>query len=71
MKWLKNLFGPKCAHLRVRESMACDAWCRDCGKFLGFIGDWREANRNNPQASEIPNDPNDPLSWRPRKEPKR
>jgi hypothetical protein len=47
--------------------MACDAWCRDCGKNLGFIGDWRAANRDNPNASENPNDPRDPLSWNPRK----
>lgn len=28
----------------VRESMACDAICKKCGKNLGFIGTWREKN---------------------------
>ena len=26
----------------VRETMACEAICNDCGKNLGFIGAWRE-----------------------------
>ena len=48
--------------------MACDAWCRDCGENLGFIGNWREANRGNPEAREISNDPSDPMSWNPSRE---
>lgn len=30
----------------VSETMACDAICRQCGKNLGFIGKWREQQRN-------------------------
>lgn len=63
--FIQRLFAPKCQHLRVRESMACDAWCRDCGKNLGFIQNWRDANKGNPQASERSNDPGDRLSWNP------
>ena len=66
--FIRKLFAPPCPHLRVRESMACDAWCRDCGKNLGFIQDWRDANRGNPLASERPNDPGDMRSWNPGKE---
>jgi hypothetical protein len=32
-----------CTHDEVRETMACDAICRKCGKDLGFIGNWRES----------------------------
>lgn len=33
----------KCKHrIGVRETMACDAICVQCGKNLGFIGTWRE-----------------------------
>ena len=46
-----------CKHLRVRETMACDAVCRDCGRNLGFIQQWRDVNKGNPSASEISNDP--------------
>ncbi len=60
---LKRAFGG-CEHLRVRESMACDAHCRDCGENLGFIGKWRERTKDNPDATEISNDPSDPQSWR-------
>lgn len=63
--FIRSLFKPACHHLRVRESMACDAWCRDCDQNLGFIKNWRDANRGNPLASENPNDPCDCLSWRP------
>lgn len=59
----KRLFLP-CKHLRVRETMACDAVCRDCGKNLGFIQIWRDANKGNPKASERSNDPTDSRSWR-------
>lgn len=55
-----------CKHLRVRETMACDAVCRDCGRNLGFIKNWRDANKGKPGSSEIHNDPSDPLSWKPR-----
>lgn len=54
----------RCKHLRVRETMACDAICRDCGQNLGFIQTWRDATRGNTEANEISNDPTDPLSWR-------
>jgi hypothetical protein len=34
----------RCKHDRgVHETWACDAICRECGKNLGFIGAWREA----------------------------
>ena len=63
--FLRRVFFPvKCKHLRVRETMACDAICLDCDKNLGFIQSWRDATRGNPEASEIHNDPSDPLSWR-------
>jgi len=32
----------KCTHEQVREDGQCNAWCRACGKNLGFIGAWRE-----------------------------
>lgn len=32
----------RCKHASVRETSACDAICRDCGKNLGFIGSWRD-----------------------------
>lgn len=63
MKFLERWFRPKCEHLRVRETMACDAVCRDCGENLGFIQTWRDANRGKPGASEHYNDPNDPRCW--------
>jgi hypothetical protein len=32
----------RCKHAcGVHETQACDAICRECGKNLGFIGDWR------------------------------
>lgn len=55
-----------CKHLRVRETMACDAVCRECGQNIGFIQNWRDANKGNAESSEIHNDPSDPLSWNPR-----
>ncbi len=60
-KRLIKAFTP-CPHLHVRETMACDAVCTDCGKNLGFIQAWRDANRGNKAASETPNDPR---NWRP------
>lgn len=35
----------RCKHASVRETMACQAMCNDCGKHLGFIGTWRETKR--------------------------
>jgi len=33
----------KCQHQSgVRETSACDAICVQCGKNLGFIGEWRK-----------------------------
>lgn len=32
----------RCRHDEVRETMACDAICCNCGKNLGFIGAWRK-----------------------------
>jgi hypothetical protein len=58
ISFLRKLLNP-CKHLRVRESMACDAICRDCHRNIGFIGAWRDANRGNPKASEVSNDPSD------------
>jgi hypothetical protein len=32
----------RCKHDKgVRETSACDAICKECGKNLGFIGTWR------------------------------
>lgn len=32
----------RCKHdTGVNETNACEAICRQCGKNLGFIGDWR------------------------------
>ncbi len=33
----------RCPHERVNETQACDAICRECGKNLGFIQNWRDA----------------------------
>ena len=30
----------RCKHEKVREDGLCNAWCRTCGKNLGFIGTW-------------------------------
>ena len=30
----------------VNETQACNAICRKCGKNLGFIGTWREKQKN-------------------------
>lgn len=36
----------KCKHDQgVEETRACDAVCRKCGKNLGFIGAWREKQK--------------------------
>lgn len=37
----------RCKHdAGVNETQACDAICRKCGKNLGFIGTWREKQKN-------------------------
>lgn len=37
--WIKHSM---CKHDEgVRETRACDAICRKCGKNLGFIGSWK------------------------------
>lgn len=36
----------RCQHSRVHETQACDAICAGCGKNLGFIGTWREQQKN-------------------------
>ena len=41
-RWIKQ---SRCKHERVRETMACAAVCRNCGKNLGFIGTWRESQK--------------------------
>jgi hypothetical protein len=35
----------RCKHLQYRETMACDAICRDCNKNLGFIGTIRDKDK--------------------------
>jgi hypothetical protein len=35
----------RCKHPTVTEDSACNAWCKSCGKNLGFIGAWREKTR--------------------------
>lgn len=36
----------KCKHSQgVTESQACDAYCNACGKNLGFIGTWRDKQK--------------------------
>lgn len=32
----------RCKHEEFREDRCCNAWCRACGKNLGFVGAWRE-----------------------------
>jgi hypothetical protein len=34
-----------CPHDTYRETMQCNAICRNCGKDLGFIQPWRERDR--------------------------
>ena len=35
----------RCKHEAVWEDGKCDAWCRACGKNLGFISTWRKKQR--------------------------
>ncbi|MFS2103626.1 hypothetical protein [Ralstonia sp. Ralssp135] len=38
--WIRQA---RCKHDgNVYETQACDAYCQQCGKNLGFIGAWRE-----------------------------
>lgn len=30
----------RCNHPRISETTSCDAICCECGKNLGFIGEW-------------------------------
>jgi hypothetical protein len=39
----------RCKHPTVHETSACDAVCRTCGKNLGFIQKWRDAQAARPQ----------------------
>ena len=32
----------RCKHEQVNEDMSCNAWCRSCGKNMGFIGTYYE-----------------------------
>jgi hypothetical protein len=32
----------RCKHELIREDRTCTAWCRTCGKNLGFIGNIRK-----------------------------
>ena len=42
----------KCPHSRVRETGACDAICQSCGKNLGFIGAWRDKQKDKPSNAK-------------------
>ena len=43
---IKHYFKYKnCKHDKVYETRACDAICINCGKNLGFIGNWHEYKR--------------------------
>ena len=42
-QWLQQR---RCKHTKVREDGSCNAWCCACNKNLGFIGAWRERNRD-------------------------
>ena len=44
-----------CKHLRVYETKSCDAICRDCGKNLGFIQNWRDTTGKEKGSHEISN----------------
>jgi len=63
LKTVSKIFH-RCQHLHVRETMACEAICLECGRNLGFIQNWRETNKGNTDAPEISNDPDDPRLWR-------
>ena len=44
LTWRHSLTMARCRHDGgVNETQACDAICRKCGKNLGFIGSWRDA----------------------------
>lgn len=44
MNWLETAMCPHDAG--VTETGSCDAICKKCGKNLGFIGKWREENKD-------------------------
>jgi hypothetical protein len=52
-----------CKHLRVIETMFCDAICRGCGRNLDFIQTWRDTVGRRPDSSEISNNPKNSVSW--------
>lgn len=35
----------RCSHEQVHERPNCDAVCMECGKNLGFIKNWRDAQK--------------------------
>lgn len=43
--WVQHKQRKTCAHEEVFETRACDAICRDCGKNLGFIQNWRDQRK--------------------------
>lgn len=36
----------RCKHEKVWEDRACNAHCSACGENLGFVGTWREAQKD-------------------------
>lgn len=42
LKWIKQA---RCGHEKFFENGQCHAICRNCGKDLGFIGAWREKQK--------------------------
>lgn len=43
----------KCSHDRVWEDRQCRAICHECGKNLGFIKTWRDAQNSQSNQKEI------------------
>lgn len=41
----------RCSHDRFYETGACDAICSNCGRNLGFIGAWRDKQKQVAAAS--------------------
>lgn len=45
----RSIIQSKCKHDKgVTESQSCDAFCTSCGKNLGFIGSWRDKQKEQP-----------------------
>ena len=42
-----------CEHSEVSETQACEAICRNCGKYLGFIGTWRQRSEGRAQWAKL------------------